>query len=167
MLVLVGVRPSCLTQPQRIEEPPGQAPGPYPAPHPPLVPTGRGPAPSRVWSFKTSRTGPHHSLLRVSNIIRTGNAHSPFGRQHSFGGVFSNSGVLFHREQTNDFETTHPQQNEKEATSFISKVTVMSVCFHSWYWVVSGASLLAAISLVALRPPKGCSSCAAPPHTHH
>jgi hypothetical protein len=41
-----------------------------------------------------------------------------------FGGIFSSSGALFHGEQSNDFDTTHPQQHEKEATSFISKCTV-------------------------------------------
>ncbi len=65
MLVLVGVRPSCLTEPQRIEEPPGQAPGPHPAPHPPFVPTGRGHAHSRVWSFKTIIGDVHEVLIRA------------------------------------------------------------------------------------------------------
>src|SRR6266849_9687846 len=31
-----------------------------------------------------------------------------------FGGIFGSRGALFHREQTNDVATTHPQQHEKE-----------------------------------------------------
>src|SRR5260221_7538137 len=45
--------------------------------HPLSLHTGRGHAHSRVWSLQTIRTGPHHSLLRVSTISRTGNAHYP------------------------------------------------------------------------------------------
>ena len=42
VLVLVGVRPFCLTEPRRSALSRGQAQGPHPSPHPPLVPTGRG-----------------------------------------------------------------------------------------------------------------------------
>jgi len=98
VLVLVGVRPSCLTEPQRIEEPPGQAPGPHPAPHPPLVPTGRGHAHSRVWSFKTIIGDVHEVLIRAplrfaeapyDGRISSSIAKQPFSKIFTINDLFS------------------------------------------------------------------------------
>ena len=58
MLVLVEVRPCYLTRSERIVLPTGQAQGPHPPPHPPLVPTGRSNAHCCI-------------RIRVAKFIRT------------------------------------------------------------------------------------------------
>src|SRR5712664_2057506 len=74
------MRPVGLTQPRPLVRPAGQAQGPHPAPHPPLVPTGRRqtfPLIPRVgWQkssgclFKRSRTFVHIEpcLTKLSEI---------------------------------------------------------------------------------------------------
>jgi len=79
VLVLVRMRSVCFTEPKpkQIVLPRGQAPGPHPSPHPPLVPTGRG----RMVSIIPDSVGKihqdggdvsYHYLIRLAKIHQEG-----------------------------------------------------------------------------------------------
>ena len=82
MLVLVGMRPCCFTEPRRIALPPGQAQGPHPSPHPPLVPTGRDYAHYCIRLSKFIRMGLRALLYSVVKVYQDGATRIPrFGCQ--------------------------------------------------------------------------------------